>query len=237
MERSASPALSSATAPPAEAPPSKKPCVAAVSESATPIKEAYFARLKAVMEREGALGSMLITGCEEDEEEDRDDDEEEDRDDDGPKGDLTESQVAQLRHVVVNRSRADAMDAMRKVVLQDQADDSCVMLNTSFSWHIFEVVPAEIKKALKAPGPAKFNHLFALSSSVMDDNDVWLHDHEDEAQAKKVAAALARAWKAVLKFDDATLGIDAEFTRPAVLDMLKKFKATVSDLGWPFNWV
>jgi hypothetical protein len=74
--------------------------------------------------------------------------------------------------------------------------------------------------------PEKFDLLFGFTK-MLAMHDVWMHDHECEWEGHKPLAKLASLWKTVLKKDDATLQIDAAFTRPGVVAMLQAFKADV----------
>ena len=50
---------------------------------------------------------------------------------------------------------------------------------------------------------------------------------------------LSRAWKNLLANDNATLGIDADFTRPGVEALLGKLEQSIADeesIDTAFNW-
>lgn len=54
--------------------------------------------------------------------------------------------------------------------------------------------------------------------------------HDNEGNMCGMVKDLASLWKRLMAKDDATLGIDSEYTRPGVLAMLQQFKDTLGDL-------
>lgn len=51
--------------------------------------------------------------------------------------------------------------------------------------------------------------------------------------------ALAKAWRKLLAHSDEELGIDTEYTRPGIVDLLNKFKeniVNIPDQQYRFNW-
>ena len=74
----------------------------------------------------------------------------------------------------------------------------------------------------------RFDMLLSLTM-VLDEFDVWMHDHEVDflQTAPKLLARLAKLWKATLAKSDAALGIDVEYTRKGVHAMLEGFQRNV----------
>jgi hypothetical protein len=94
--------------------------------------------------------------------------------------------------------------------------------------------------AKKSP-PQKFDALFGLTYAIHY-QDSWLHDNEcwgNGGELEKVIKKLGRAWKKLLAYDDATLGIDSQFSRPGVEALLEKFEGSIEDeesVDVAFDW-
>lgn len=200
--------------------------------------EMYFDRLRSVIERMGAEGSMIIQGV--DQEEDDDDDESETKEispkSKKAKKELTAEQVAKLRHIVVTKRREAALEKMGKVVLGEQYGDSVMMFNTSFSYEILESIPKEIEKIKRKKDPSeRFDLLFGLTYHL-NRYDTWLNDYEDSAGVKSLITKLGNTWKKLLAMSDDELKIDPEFTRPGVMKYLEQFAETCSDAPETFHF-
>ena len=180
---------------------------------------AYFAKLNAVAARYGSdTGTLLIRGikC-------PDDDDEEDT------STYTAEQMSTLRFVLITKKREDRMEEMRELVLGDQADCNFLMFNTSFSYDILDTFDHfKTKLYTKAKTPAdKFDLLLAYTYNI-GEHDVWMHDNEGGTEG--MVKNLASMWKKQLKNSNETLNIDAEYTRPGVVEFLVKFKNQVEDV-------
>ena len=66
----------------------------------------------------------------------------------------------------------------------------------------------------------------------MNDNECWSPGGELELSIK----TLAKAWKDMLKKNDAELGIDKEFTRPGVEGLLGELEVDFATSEFPFEW-
>jgi hypothetical protein len=76
-------------------------------------------------------------------------------------------------------------------------------------------------------GAAKqFNLLFGFTNAISE-NDIWAHDHESEWGGEMMIKSLGRKWKVLMSKTPELLGIDPEFTLPAVKVFLKDFKEKV----------
>ena len=152
--------------------------------------------------------------------------------------DYTDADLAKLRYILFTPRRRDYLEQMDKLILGDQAGDSVMMFNTSFSYHVFDTVPRELAKIQrKTCLPEKFDHLLGLTKALKG-NDVWMHDYEDGDTLRTMLQALGRQWKTILAHSNEELAIDQEFTRPGVEMMLKEFASEVK--GGPeapiFKW-
>jgi len=175
------------------------------------------------------LGSILVKGIERDE---NDDDDEEDEEAEEDTSKYTKEQMDSLRHIMVTKNREKQLNAMRKLVLGDQANEYCLFFNTSFSYHIRDSLKTLRGKLTRAKTPsAKFDILFAYTHQVKEHN-VWMHDNEGDMDT--YTKGLATIWKRLLKNSDKDLGIDTEHTKPGIMAMLEKFReqAESPDAGY-----
>jgi hypothetical protein len=192
----------------------------------------YFEDLMAVVRRENAKGKILVRGIaptprgDDDDDDDDDDDEQEEHD----PSTYTPDQMQHLRFVIATKERADAIAQMETLLLGEQAGSSFMMFSTSFSYQVLATLE-HLKQLLNSTKSwaQKFNLLFAFTLMI-DQHDVWMHDHECGWGGEIMLKALATRWKNVLKKMDAELGIDAEYTRPGVICLLTQFKKTVEDI-------
>lgn len=166
---------------------------------------------------------MIIRGISKAAGEDSDeDDEDEEEEQDTSK--YTAEQMSSLRYVFITQKREDKLDEMRRFILGSQANDSIMMFNTSFSYEVmdgFEEYKSRIWKKMKTPAE-KFDSLFAYTYNLKN-YDVWMHDNEGTME--DMVKGLAGMWKRLLKNDDEKLGIDAEYTRPGVVQLLTDFQS------------
>jgi len=110
------------------------------------------------------------------------------------------------------------------------------MFSTSFSYHVIgslKLLQRQLRE-YKDDWGCKFDKLLGYTHNI-NEYDVWMHDHETGWDGHRYVAALARLWKEVLQKSDAQLRIDSEFTRPAVLYMLQKFKEKVEDIDKEYD--
>jgi hypothetical protein len=188
----------------------------------------YFEELDAVLRREEALGQILIRGIAPTPRDNDDEDDDEEQKPDTSK--YTPAQMEHLRFVMATKERVAAIDQMETLLLGEQAGSSFMMFNTSYSYQVLDSFEHLKKLLTKTKSPVqKFNLLFAFTYMI-DQHDVWMHDHEGGWGGEIMLKALAIRWKAVLKKTDAELGIDSEYTRPGITCFLKKFKSTVEDI-------
>jgi hypothetical protein len=77
-----------------------------------------------------------------------------------------------------------------------------------------------------AARPSLARRLFAFTRTI-DRHDLWVRDHEAGWGGETFIAGLASLWRLALGRDDRTLGIDSEFTRPGLVQMLGDFQRKV----------
>jgi len=198
--------------------------------------EKLWARFKANDEK--VLGYTIIKFVSSSDDSDDEDDSEGEEEKDKSK--YTSDQMASLRIVFITQNRSDQLDKMERFVLGDQADQPLMMFGTSYSYGVYNGF-FRFKSGMyaKTKGQAaKFDLLFAYTYQLKT-YDVWILDNEGEMD--DMVAGLAAMWKRLLKNDDATLGIDAEYSRPGVLQLLQDFKeqveASVTEPPFKFNYM
>ena len=165
---------------------------------------------------------MVIRGiiCDED---DDDDDESEYTDEENAK--YTEKQMGTVRHVLLTKNRSKQLEAMYDFILGEQAGDSCLMFNTSFSYAILGGFDEFLRRYKnKKSMSQKFDFLYGYTYNLKG-NDTWMHDNEGDMDG--MVEDLAKMWKNLLKNDDEKLGIDSEYTRPGVFQLLNDFKEKI----------
>jgi hypothetical protein len=190
-----------------EAPAPKKRKEQAGSAAADTPWKRYFARRDAAINEKAAgplkgLGSMLIRGMAHTEEEKYSDEDEEEEEEEKSNDEWTDAELDYMRWVIITQRRADELENMQELVLGEQAGDSMLMFNTSFSYEImdsFGELASEVKKT-KDFG-AKLDKLFAYTHAI-DSHDVWVHDHECGWGGERFIAGLAKLWKVALKKSD-----------------------------------
>lgn len=112
--------------------------------------------------------------------------------------------------------RESYFEKMEKIILGNQFGRNVIMLDTSFSYHILIVFPKQIRLASKKNLREKFDYLFALTKKLME-YDLWINDHEETDEIRKMLKGLASAWKKILSNSDEELCID-----PDLLDLESK---------------
>jgi len=190
--------------------------------------EKYFHNMDIVKAKnKDILGPMIIRGLNLPNEDSDEEDEEDEKDEDTSK--YTEQQMATLRYVFITQKRSDRLDEMREFILGEQANESFMMFNTSFSYQVRDgfydfksTLYAKVKTAAD-----KFDLLFAFTYNLKQ-FDTWMHDNEGDMDG--MVKGLASMWKRLLKNDDEKLGIDAEYTRPGIIQFLEDFKEKVEEM-------
>mmetsp|Transcript_5196 Transcript_5196/g.6050 ORF Transcript_5196/g.6050 Transcript_5196/m.6050 type:complete len:240 (-) Transcript_5196:331-1050(-) len=186
--------------------------------------ELYFEKRNAWLnENKDILGAMLIKGLESDPDEE---DEDEENDEHEDKSKYTEEQMNSLRFIMLNKNRDEQLKEMRTLVLGEQANGSCMMFDTSFSYTVlgsWDHVKSRILPR-KSPGQ-KLDILLAFTHTIKE-YDVWMHDNE--GGMGEIVKGLGAAWKKIIKQNsDEKLGWDTEYTKPGVMELLKQFQSDI----------
>ena len=178
-------------------------------------------------ENKHLLGSLLIKGIEHDPDGEEDEEEEEDT------SKYTTEQMQSLRFIFFQKNLDQQIDKMRALVLGDQANDSFLTFNTSFSYHVlgtWDIVKKRLSK-IPAKNPSHKLDLLIAYTYTIKEHDVWMHDNE--GGMGELVQGLANAWKRLLsnkKYDDEALGWDLKYTKPGVLELLHQFKQQIEDM-------
>jgi hypothetical protein len=202
--------------------------------------DAYMEKMNAFMTEKDCIGSLLVKGIgpdprradndddDDDDDDDEDDDEDEDDDDEQDNDTITQEQLDCLRFILITQNRADKLEEMQSLILGDQKGASMMMFNTSFSYDVQDSL--EMLKSLlkKQKTPAQKLDLLLAYTHTVKEYDVWMHDNE--GGMGDFTKGLAAIWKRLLKGTDEDLGIDAEFTKPALEEFLKQFKTMVESV-------
>eukprot|EP00536_Pseudo-nitzschia_multiseries_P004206 jgi/Psemu1/64530/estExt_Genemark1.C_690003 len=138
---------------------------------------------------------------------------------------LTKEQVDTLRYVIITKNRDKQIDEMEEYILGEQAGSDMLSFTTSFSYDVLDGFDYFQSKMYKNKSKQrKFDMLFAYTYQLKE-HDVWMHDNE--GGMNDMVEDLAKMWKELLKNSDKSLGIDSEYTRPGVLQLLEDFKEEI----------
>ena len=163
-------------------------------------------------------------------------------DDEGDDREYTAEEMARVRQILINKSRAAAIKKAQDFVSCGQGEGMC-MFNTSDGNMICEGIPRECKKAMsKKTLPESFDALFALTHGLKE-YDFWMNDnecYEPGEELEKSMKVLGKAWRDLLKNPDAALGIDTEFTRPGIEALLGQLETDFEECEvtseFEFKW-
>lgn len=171
-------------------------------------------------------GAMLIKGIPRTDPDDEDDEDEDDDKGNEDNSKYTTEQMNELRFVMITKNRSEQLEKMRNLILKDQADDSFMMFNTSFSYDVLDSWDHVKRRLLPRKSPAQKLDILLAFTYMIKEFDVWMHDNEGGMDV--VVKGLASAWKKLIKQNsDENLGWDAEYTKPGVMELLKQFQSDV----------
>lgn len=119
------------------------------------------------------------------------------------------------------------------------------MFTTSFSYEILVVFQGirPILLDLEERTEPKFDIILSYTLAIHKYND-WMHDHEqDDWTGGEMLRILGSMWNELMQMSPIELGIDAEFTLPALKTFLREFEKEIKDVGeeiedptMKFNW-
>lgn len=199
----------------------QKMTVTPAKEDETPYN-LYIAKLKQyTKDHEEILYPMPIKGISTEDGDDYESDEEE-----TDTANYTTEQMESVRYILITKKRKDKLDKMNEFILQDQAERSIKMFDTAFSYHVrASFTQMKLKRNSMRNWSDKFDLLFAYTETISM-YDCWMHDNDGDMN--DMVAGLGRLWKSTLKKSNEELGIDPEYTRPGILELLKGFKEQIT---------
>lgn len=113
--------------------------------------------------------------------------------------------------------------------------NSCVHIFIYMHACLHAYIPRSIPLELSSRFDALFGLTFALQKL-----DYWMYDNEyGGIFINKIIKMLGHAWMKILQKTDAQLGIDAEYTRPAIECLLTQMEEYFGDCEYatlPFTW-
>jgi hypothetical protein len=167
----------------------------------------------------GALGSLLVVGVNQGEEEEED-------------KEFTVDQVDRLRHVLITKRRSDYLEEMQEIILGDSIVDVDSLENIKIpqldqSNNISTSIQTQLDKAnAETNAGEKFDRLFALTLTLKH-FDHLLQETSDVPLAQLSVDALGEAWKLLLPESDENLEIDSEITRKGITAFLGSFAESI----------
>ena len=220
-----------------------QPTSSAATAPTTPY-DRYYEQLRAFQRVSGLVGAVRIRGLPiygGGTESDDDDSNDPARDDGAAVWDssrYTEDDVQSLRYVMLDARRSAFLDRMEGFVLYGEeghpvGKEGAVVLGSACGRRVCDSFFDDFRPrydALECPA-TQFDVLFAYTFHLMEYN-AWMYDGDaDNDSTADMAAELATLWKALLREADATLGIDGEYTRPAVLVFLDDVQQELTAAG------
>ena len=182
--------------------------------------------MKKVEKEMGTVGRYMVRGIERDEdEEDEEEEEEEEKEEKEP----TAEELNSIRYILASKAIKDAIDKENKKLLGDQADDDMMMFNTAFSQDAIVYMDGLLRRVDKQKDLKKKCALLLGGTLALHMYNDWIHDNEFDDGEFAVVKMLGDRWKQLLKKSDKELGIDSEFTRPAILCVLQGMKKVMHD--------
>lgn len=226
-----------------------QPTSSGVTASSTP-HDRYYEQLRAFQRARGLVGAVRIRGLPS-----RGGDTDSDEDSNDPARDsgttawdssrYTEDDVRSLRYVMLDARRSVFLDRLEGFVLYGEEGhpierDGATVLGSACGRRVRDAFFDDFRPrydALECPA-TQFDVLFAYTFHLME-YSAWMYDGDDDNGATVgMSAELATLWKALLRESDLTLGIDGEYTRPAVLVFLGDFQQELAAAGGepPFSF-
>jgi hypothetical protein len=141
---------------------------------------------------------------------------------------LSKEQLTTIRVLIVPLQRRETMDQMGKLILGDSFGQDNINYDRIFwfsvlkSYRIFKRSYASEPRGLAG----RFNLLFGFTYYLAL-HPHWMTHHARGWGGEKMVAGLASRWKQLLKYSPGQLGLDKEYSYPALLCFLEEFKTKV----------
>ncbi len=161
--------------------------------------------------------------------ENEDDSEEDDDDEDDNTKERSVQELSTLRYYLVNDRRENYLNQSSDMIAYIAR---WAMGGNRAGSRVIAQIPVEVRKAIRRKTlPEKFDHLFGLTMSLVDDSS-WIDFSKESRENGSLDSSVETfldAWRALYLRSDAELGIDSEFTRPAVQFTLQQFVEMVEE--------
>jgi hypothetical protein len=145
---------------------------------------------------------------------------------------LSKEQLSTIRVLIIPLQRQETMDEMGKLILGDRFGRNNIRYDRNFwfsilkSYGIFKRFYAIKSSDMEA----RFNLLFGFTYHLSK-HPHWMNHHARGWGGEKMVSGLASRWKQLLKCLPGQMGLDSEFSYPAVLCFLQEFKTTVENVN------
>ena len=146
-----------------------------------------------------------------------------------PLDSLSETQIGTIRVMIIPNKRKKTMDGMGRLILGANFDREQPNYVPGFwysvlrSYDTFRQIYAAEKHVTK-----RFDMLFGFSYYLLK-NQRWLTHNSRGWGGERMIVGMALRWKHVLKYSPEKIGLDHEFSYPAVLWFVDEFKRTVEN--------
>ena len=234
-KKATTPSPSAATKKSTTAVTKKATATTAKKKSKTPNRDGLFAEVNRV-KSQLSCAVMWLKGMEDD-----------DYEEDHVSKEYTKAQLAKAKLMMVpDNRRKEVQDADRWIrkICGDDDDDfgGFMMMNTGTGNNIIMSLGPSLMNINRIRTlPERFDSLVAITLALHR-FDSWIYDNEMYGKGEpldKVIQLLAKSWKELLKKSNDELGIDAEFTRPAVEHLMLEFDALCKEssaVSVKFQW-
>ena len=144
--------------------------------------------------------------------------------------DFTDDQVKRIRVLIMPRERYTSKDEMGILLLGNQFHRRHKNFTAGFSYHVLRAYDLfKDRYAKTSTKRERFNMLFGFTFHLHS-NDWWMTHHGRGWGGEAMVARLARHWKQLLQNETSHLGLDTEFSYPAVKYFLEDFKRKVEQV-------
>jgi hypothetical protein len=144
---------------------------------------------------------------------------------------FSEAQVQRIQVLIVPMDRYSSVDEMGLLLLGKQFGRRDKVFGPGYSYHVLRTYNDVFKQRYGNVSESKkrFNMMFGYSYHLYR-NDWWMTHHGRGWGGEKMVVGLAFRWKELFKTSARHLGLDEEFSYPAVRYFLEEFKRKVESV-------
>jgi hypothetical protein len=145
---------------------------------------------------------------------------------------LSNEQLTTIRVLIVPIQRQETMDQMGKLILGTNFGRNNIPYDRNFwfsvlkSYDTFKMFYAQESSDLAT----RFNLLFGFTFHLSN-HPHWMNHHARGWGGEKMVSGLANKWKQLMRCLPGHMGLDIEYSYPAVLCFLEEFKTTVESVN------